>query len=258
MTELTQIETDGSTLTDILLIEDDPAVAESLRRAIERSGMQMSWASTGLEAMTLKRAIKPQIVLLDMSLPDTNGIVLIKWLVEQADCGVIVVSGSTEEADRVVALELGADDYVSKPPNMRELIARMRAVHRRTPMRRLPAPVSSPASTGGLHLDSHRRTVHGPDGARITLTAAEFDVLEALSLARGQVVSRHDLSTGALRRPWQPDDRSVDQLILNLRQKLHPDPDGISLIESIRGRGYLLRLTADLPGSTKSQPDRRS
>ena len=236
----------GSTTTlgvlRILLIEDDQAVGEALQRGIERAGMQARWAKSGAEAMALKSSFLPDLVLVDLELPDTNGLVLIKWLVDQGNCGVIVVSGAGDLADRVVGLELGADDYVAKPASIRELVARIRAVHRRVSQRISPERSHAALSTGGVRIDPARRTVHAPTGERIALTAAEYAVLEALSLAQGQVVSRDQLSETALHRPWQAEDRSIDQIVLNLRQKLPPDADGKSLIQSIRGSGYLLRL----------------
>ncbi len=227
----------------IMLIEDDQAVGEALQQGIKRAGMEACWAKTGADAITLRTSFLPDVVLVDLQLPDTNGLVLIKWLVDQGNCGVIVVSGAGEMADRVVGLELGADDYIGKPPSMRELVARIRAVHRRV-SQRFPAERHAVAlSAGGIRIDPDQRTVHGPTGERIALTSAEYAVLKALSLAHGQVVSRDQLSETALHRRWQAEDRSIDQLILNLRQKLPSDADGKSLIQSIRGSGYLLRLT---------------
>jgi DNA-binding response OmpR family regulator len=227
-----------------MLIEDDQAIGAALQRGIERAGMQACWAKTGGDAVALKASFLPDVALVDLELPDTNGLVLIKWLVDQGNCGVIVVSGAADMADRVIGLELGADDYVAKPPTMRELVARIRAVHRRVSQRILSEPHHAALSAGGIRIDPNRRTVHGPTGERIVLTAAEYTVLEALSLAQGQVVSRDRLSETALHRRWRPEDRSIDQLVLNLRQKLPSDADGKSLIESIRGSGYLLRPTA--------------
>ncbi len=229
----------------VMLIEDDEAVAETLKQSIERAGMPASWASTGADAIAMKPEFRPDVVLVDLELPDTSGIVLIKWLVEQRDCGVIVVSGIGDVADRVIGLELGADDYVAKPPNLRELIARIRAVHRRSSARMPNEPEAAqagPVTAGGVRLDRARRAVHGADGERIALTSAEYGVLDQLFGAQGKVVSRDEISQAVLNRPWRPEDRSVDQLILNLRQKLALDADGQSPIQSIRGSGYLLRL----------------
>ena len=234
----------GETLATlrIMLIEDDQAVGAALLRAIDRAGMQTAWASSGAEAMDMKPRFNPDVVLVDLELPDTSGIVLIKWLVDQRDCGVIVVSGLGDDADRIVGLELGADDYIAKPPNMRELVARIRAVHRRTGHVARPQREAQSFARGGVRLDCASRTVHGADGKLIKLTGAEFSTLETLFAAEGQVVTRDQLSQTALHRPWRAEDRSVDQLVLNLRNKLPLDADGQSLIQSVRGSGYLLRL----------------
>ena len=228
-----------------MMVEDEQMVGEAVRRALERAGMQVSWAMSGSEAVSQKESFKPEIVLVDLELPDVNGVDLIRWLVNTKDCGVIVVSGAGDETDRIVGLELGADDYVSKPPVMRELVARIRAVHRRT-AQRVAEPAEAAAglvTVGGIQIDHMRRIVSGPDGKRIALTGAEYATLEVLARAQGQVLSRDEISRAALRRPWRPDDRSVDQLVLALRQKLAPGTNGQEVIESIRGSGYLLRVS---------------
>ncbi len=239
----------------ILLIEDNAPVAETLLKFIERSGMRTAWAQTGAEAMELKASFMPDVVLVDLELPDTNGVELIAWLVGLRDCGIIVVSGRGEEAERIVGLELGADDYVAKPPQLRELVARIRAVHRRAQPRTVASMAeSSPALTapqpaplpqfGQWKLDIPRRAVTGEDGRPAPVTAAEFAVLQELALANGQPVSRERLSEVALRRPWRPDDRSIDQLVFSLRRKLGDGDGGTRLIQSVRGAGYIL-----IPGS---------
>jgi DNA-binding response OmpR family regulator len=194
--------------------------------------------------MALRATFKPDVVLVDLELPDTNGVDLISWFAEQQTCGVIVVSGMGEEADRIVGLELGADDYIVKPPRMREMIARIRAVHRRVNRReetKLSPKTRDTFVVGPIRINILLRTVTGGDGKRLQLTSAEFTLLEVLAAANGQAVSRDALSEAALRRPWRPEDRSVDQLVFSLRQKLPPDEGGGALIHSIRGAGYLLR-----------------
>ena len=228
----------------VLLIEDDEAVAQAMVRSIERSGMSVVCASTGARGMALRATFKPDVVLVDLELPDTNGVDLISWFAEQDTCGVIVVSGMGEEADRIVGLELGADDYIVKPPRMREMIARIRAVHRRVNRKEEPKLSLKPRETlvvGPIRINVLLRTVTGEDGKRLQLTSAEFTLLEVLASANGQAVSRDTLSEAALRRPWRPEDRSVDQLVFSLRQKLPADEGGGALIHSIRGAGYLLR-----------------
>jgi DNA-binding response OmpR family regulator len=228
----------------VLLIEDDEAVAQAMVRGIERSGMSVVCAPTGARGMALRATFKPDVVLVDLELPDTNGVDLISWFAEQQTCGVIVVSGMGEEADRIVGLELGADDYIVKPPRMREMIARIRAVHRRVNKREETKLSPKPRETlvvGPIRINLLHRTVTSDDGKRLQLTSAEFTLLEVLAAANGQAVSRDALSEAALRRPWRPEDRSVDQLVFSLRQKLPPDEGGGPLIHSIRGAGYLLR-----------------
>lgn len=238
-------ETDGMLSNPrVLLIEDDDAVAQAMVRSIERSGMSVMCASTGAKGMSLKGSFNPDVVLVDLELPDTNGVDLIGFFAETRNCGIIVVSGMGEEADRIVGLELGADDYIVKPPRMREMIARIRAVHRRVNKRE--EPKLSPRSrdtfvVGPIRINVLLRSVTTQNGARIQLTSAEFTLLEVLAHANGQAVSRDTLSEAALRRPWRPEDRSVDQLVFSLRHKLPADEGGVTLIHSIRGAGYLLR-----------------
>ncbi len=231
------------------MIEDNPAVAETLQKFIERSGMRTAWAQTGAKAMELKRTFMPDVVLVDLELPDTNGVHLIGWLSNMQDCGIIVVSGRSEEAERIVGLELGADDYIAKPPQLREMVARIRAVHRRSHLRTAArgdshaastAPVMHPVQVGPWRIDLQRRAVNDAEGRPLAVTAAEFAALQELVLAGGQPVSRERLSETALRRPWRAEDRSIDQLIFSLRRKLGDGEGGARMIQSVRGAGYIL------------------
>ena len=234
----------------VLLIEDNPGVAETLQKFIERSGMRTAWAQTGAKAMELKRSFMPDVVLVDLELPDTNGVHLIGWLSNMQDCGIIVVSGRSEEAERIVGLELGADDYIAKPPQLREMVARIRAVHRRSHYRAAArgdqraaaaaAPAMHPVQVGPWRIDLQRRAVNDADNRPLAVTAAEFAALQELVLAGGQPVSRERLSETALRRPWRPEDRSIDQLIFSLRRKLGDGEGGARMIQSVRGAGYIL------------------
>jgi DNA-binding response OmpR family regulator len=226
----------------VLLIEDNPAVAETIRRFIERSGMRTAWAPTGSLGMELTRSFAPDVVLVDLELPDMNGVTLISWLASEHDCGVIVVSGRSEETERVVGLELGADDYVSKPVQMRELVARIRAVFRRTHARSQARPKLGHAvhQVGRYRVDLQRRSVIDAEDRAVPLTGAEFTSLQCLLEAAGEPVSRERLSEVALRRPWRPEDRSIDQLIFSLRRKLNDADPAQRLIQSVRGAGYML------------------
>jgi len=229
----------------VLIIDDDIEAAETIQRALQRSGMQAVLAHTGADAVALKRDHSPHVALVDLDLPDVNGEALIRWLVGQRDCGIIVVSGYADEQNRVLTLELGADDYVAKPPNLRELAARVRAVHRR--MRERPAPEREAVNgqlvpVGDYVVDLHTRQIRDRAGQRVDVTAAEFAVMAALIEAKGAPVSRGRLSELALRRPWRSDDRGVDQLIFGLRQKMAMADKDRRFIQSIRNEGYVLNL----------------
>jgi DNA-binding response OmpR family regulator len=237
----------------ILLIEDDQAMGQTLIGVMERAGMHTAWAKTGADGLRLRAEFLPDVVLVDLNLPDTDGIALVTWLAQHGDCGVIVVSGLGEEADRILGLELGADDYVAKPPQLREMLARIRAVHRRVKLRSLTRPENKASQTftvGRIRIDVSHRAVYTLDGEHINLTAAEFAALETMLAAKGQPVSRDQLCQAALHRPWRVEDRSVDQLIFNLRHKLPGSDEDGRLIHSIRGAGYLLaagQTTAPVP-----------
>ena len=235
----------------VLIVEDDDDVSRTMELFLTRCGMRVALARTGAEAFALKAEIKPDVVLVDLSLPDTNGINLITWLVREADCGIIVVSGASEEAERVVGIEVGADDYVTKPPAMRELAARIRAVHRRVVLRAPAARDEAPTRVdlgdetvmlGGVRIDTRRRQATDAAGRPVPLTFAEFRALTLLLESRGEPVSRERICELALNRKLGFEDRSVDQLILNIRKKLGEDDDGRRMISSVRGAGYALHV----------------
>ena len=234
----------------VMLIEGDKTLAMRLLQAMERAGFSASWAKTGTDSLSLKATLRPDVVLMDLAFSDMSGMALLTRLAEARDCGIIVISGMNDEADRIVGLELGADDYMAKPPGLRELVARIRAVHRRVSTRaRAPATPQavSVLHVGPIRINVERRTVHTAEGRRVTLTSAEFSVLERLANAAGTAVSRYDLSKATLGRPQLAGSRSVDQLVFNLRQKLPTDEGGIVLIQSIRGIGYWLRAPDRAP-----------
>jgi two-component system OmpR family response regulator len=212
--------------------------------------MKVSWAQTGADAMRQKDSFRPDIVLVDLELPDMDGVKLIEWLAARQDCGIIVVSGRGEEIERVGGIEKGADDYITKPVAMHELVARIRAVHRRAQRAAPPAPPAAAPSNlvmiGSMRVDLQRRTVTDPDGALVHLTTAEFATLVALVDAAPNPVARETICQLALRRPFQAEDRGVDQLILNLRRKLFADEASHNIIISVRGAGYAIATGREL------------
>ncbi len=232
----------------VLIVEDNQPVGETIQRFLERSGMSTVWAQTGTRAYELKTQFQPDVVLVDLELPDVSGGALIEWLATQQDCGIIVVSSRAEEGERLVGLELGADDYVAKPAQLRELVARIRAVHRRAQRRATsePAQPRTPPVPVTVHrigpyrVDTRARSVTMKDGQIVPLTGAEFMVLQMLLEADGQPVSRTTLCDQALRRPWRAEDRSIDQLVFHLRRKLSEADSNGRLIQAVRGAGYFL------------------
>jgi DNA-binding response OmpR family regulator len=241
----------------VLLVEDDPDVAQTLRRFIERNGLKIIWARNGAEAVRLKDSGRPDIVLVDLTLPDVDGGTLVRRFAAQQDCGVIVVSGRSEEVERIVGIELGADDYVTKPVPLRELLARIRAVHRRSHRRTIVArptptepaaadPGPSEVMLGSVRVDLRRRLALAGGTTPVHLTSAEFAALEQLIRSAPQPVSRDQICTHALRRPFHAEDRGVDQLILSLRRKLFADDSALSVIVSVRGQGYAIAADREL------------
>ena len=216
----------------ILLVEDEDAIAEPLATGLRREGFSVERAATGGAAL---EAEAPDLVLLDLRLPDIDGIDVCRTLRAKSDVPIIVVTARGEEADRVVGLELGADDYVVKPFALRELIARIRAVLRRTASHG-NGDGSRPMHVGGLELDerSRRATL---DGIELGLTPKEFEILAALVRDPGAVLSRRRLLEEVWQTTWYGSAKTIDVHVGALRRKLG-DP---GWIETVRGVGFRLR-----------------
>jgi len=228
----------------VLLIEADVAAVRACMDGLKQAGMQVVWARDGATGTALGARLRPDIVLIGLRLPDMQSVALVGRLVEPRNCGVIVLSDTQDEAARIASLEAGADDYLAKSAAVPDMIARVRAVHRRVNVRTSCSPMVSiepVLAIGPIRVNPQYRSVHTTDGRRVNLTSAEYTLLETLIRANGAAVSRDRLSEAALRRPWRAEDRSVDQLVFNLRQKLPMDEDGDMLIQSIRGAGYWMR-----------------
>ena len=215
----------------VLLVEDDDSIAEPLAEGLRREGFTVVCAATGAEALA---AEEPDIVLLDLRLPDVDGFTVCRELRARSEVPIIVVSARGEEVDRVVGLELGADDYVVKPFGLRELIARIRAVSRRSGGRR---ETTDDVVAGSIHIDlrAHRVNVGGEE---VHLTGKEFDLLVLLARNGGAVVDRERILREVWHTTWYGSSKTVDVHVAALRRKLG-DP---ALIETVRGIG--LRLVA--------------
>jgi DNA-binding response OmpR family regulator len=227
---------DPEPLIHILLVEDDARLAALTREYLERHGVAVGSEADGERGLRAALAQRFDAVLLDLMLPGLGGLEVCRRIRERSDVPIIMVTARTEEADRVMGLESGADDYLPKPFSPRELLARVRAVVRRS--RGRAGPAQRPVDTGGLHLDpgSRRATL---DGRPLELTGYEFALLYALADRAGQVLGRErlmELATGSAEEAF---DRSIDVHVSRLRQKLGDDARAPRRIRTVRGLGYL-------------------
>lgn len=210
----------------VLVVEDDPAVAEPLVEGLRRHGLDV--VHVGLAAQVLDAARDVDVVLLDLGLPDDDGLNVLRIVRAACEVPIIIVTARGDETDRVVGLELGADDYVVKPFSVRELSARVRAVSRR---RRVEPPLES----GRVSIDRSRRRATC-DGSALDLTAKEFDLLAVLAEEPGRVVPRQELLSRVWDPVWHGSGKTLDVHVSSLRRKL-ADP---TLVETVRGVGYRL------------------
>lgn len=221
----------------VLVVDDDPDVGFVLQRFLASQGFEVAIAPDGTSARQAMQAPSFDLVLLDLGLPDGNGLALMTELRMRWSGPVIIVSGRGESTERAVGLELGADDFVSKPFDLRELLARMRSVLRRA---RTAEAKGDRLSFDGLALSPETRRLSGRDGADVPLTSGEFALLSAFLERPNQVLTRDHLLNVLHGRDAGPFDRSIDVQIGRLRRKIERDPANPSLIQSVRGAGYLL------------------
>jgi two-component system response regulator RegX3 len=219
----------------VLLVEDDHPVTESLRRGLGRYGFEVDWVTDGRSALAAEPC---DLVLLDLGLPDTDGLDVCRELRARGSVPIIVISARAEEIDRVVGLELGADDYVSKPFGMREVIARIRAVLRRAGMvaetDRDRAPAES-ALSARLVVDRWARRVRR-DGQEVTLTPREYDLLAFLSTDPGRLFTREEIMEAVWDTNWFGPTKTLDVHVGSLRRKV----GDVLAIETVRGVGFRL------------------
>ena len=222
----------------ILVVEDEESITTPLAEALERDGFHAEVAHTVADGLAKGRAARPDLVLLDIGLPDGSGLDVCRELRATSSVPIIILSARGEEADRVVGLELGADDYVVKPFSARELIARIRAVLRRTAAP--AAPHDGPIEIGGVRLDPARREVT-LDGAPVDLARKEFDLLALLMREAGTVVQRERLIDEVWDVNWFGSTKTLDVHVSALRKKL-----GQGLIHTVRGVGFRFAAPEEL------------
>lgn len=229
-------------MSNILIIDDDQELVELLRTYLGSEGFSISTSQTGSDGLEAARAKAVDLVILDVMLPNMNGFDVLKHLRAHSQVPVIMLTARGEEVDRIVGFELGADDYLPKPFKPRELLARIRAVLRRTGGDRQQAVSEEVLGTGDIEMHVNGRTVRR-SGEQLELTEVEFQLLEVLLRSPGKVVPRQDLALKALGRHLSYDDRSLDVHLSHLRKKLGPRHDGGERIRTVRGTGYLYLLT---------------
>lgn len=228
----------NTSLSSVLIVDDDRELAQMLTEYLTAEGFAITVAHDGNTALNKLAASKYDLVILDVMLPSLNGFDVLRSLRQTLSVPVIMLTAHGTDVDRIVGLELGADDYLAKPFNPRELVARMRAVLRRFTTRD-PGSPSPPIVVGQLRLDPATFGVT-LEGRQIRLTGTEFRVLEMLMRTPGQVQSRDLLTERVLGRKLTPYDRSIDTHVSNLRRKLGLGVPGLPEIRSIRGTGYVL------------------
>jgi len=227
----------------VLIVDDDASIREMLAEYFASHGFVTAQAEDGTTMRDAIERATPDIVLLDLRLPREDGLTLARYLRERYDVGIIMVTGSGEVVDRIVGLEVGADDYVTKPFDPRELLARVKSVLRRTQARPASEPTGGAATQrvafGCCRLDLGSHQLFDDAGHEIPITSMEFDLLKVFAEHPGKALSRDRILTLTRNREWDPYDRSIDIRIARLRRKVEADPENPQVIRTVRGVGYM-------------------
>ena len=250
-------QAEGSALPEVLVVDDEPELRALLAEYFGRHGFAVRTAADAAEARRAVAEQAPALAILDINMPGENGLSLARWLREaHPRVGLVMLTTAGESVDRIVGLELGADDYLPKPFEVRELLARVRAVLRRAavvadaqhagsgPPPAPPAAAPSPTgsrrvSFGGCQLDLDERRLRGADGADIDISAAEFDLLALFARHPNRPLNRDQIMEQAHNRGWDVFDRSIDLRVMRLRRKIERNPDKPELIKTVRNVGYV-------------------
>ena len=232
----------------IAVLDDEIDITQLLANYLQSHGFRVTQLHNGPSLMALMDSDPADLVLLDLGLPGEDGFSIARRTRENWRCGLVIVTGRGDAVDKVVGLEVGADDYVTKPFDLRELVARVKAV-----LRRLAAPLAVPASSrptglasadrlrfAGWQLDLAARSLTNPQGQNVPLTGGEFDLLCAFARHSGRVLSRDFLLEQTRGREATPFDRTIDVQVGRLRKKIEANPDDPQIVKSVRGAGYIL------------------
>ena len=224
-------------MTTILLIEDEVDLAKVLKSYLEKGGYEVAFAARGDAGLALWKQVKPDLVLLDLNLPGMDGLEILKEIRKAGDIPIIVTTARIEEMDRLIGLEIGADDYISKPYSPREVVARVKTVLRRTGPKQSKTNIMR---VDDLLVDQDSHTVELA-GEPIELTPSEFNLLTVLASHPGRVFSRGQLLEAALGTGYEGYERTIDAHIKNIRSKLKEDIRDKKYIETVHGVGYRFR-----------------
>lgn len=221
----------------VLVVDDEKPLAQMIATYLTRAGFTTTEAHSGIQAVDDARRLDPDVVVLDLGLPELDGLEVCRRIRTFSDCYILMLTARGAEEDKITGLTTGADDYITKPFSIRELVTRVHAVLRRPRTGPTALPVTTPVVLGELVIDlvAHEVRVRG---AAVALTRTEFDLLVALAIRPGQVMTRHDLVTEVWDTTWVGDERIVDVHLGNLRRKLGTAAHGSGFIDTIRGVGY--------------------
>jgi two-component system phosphate regulon response regulator OmpR len=228
----------------IVVVDDEPEICEMLADYLGHAGFEVSTAEDGRAMRRILEERAADLVILDINMPGEDGLSLARYLRANSKVGIVMLTAAGEVVDRIVGLEMGADDYLAKPVDMRELLARIRAVLRRSPAGPAPAGEERPAPThkvrlGACELDLDAHRLYAIDGEEVPITSMEFDLLKAFAEHPNRVLSRDQLLDLAHNKDWEPFDRSIDIRIARLRRKIESDPAKPQVIKTVRGAGYI-------------------
>ena len=235
----------------VVVCDDEVDIRDTLREYLERRGYRVTAAADGEQLRALVDKEPINIVILDINMPGEDGLSLARFLHQRGDVSIIMLTASGDVVDRIVGLEMGADDYLAKPVDLRELHARIKSVLRRSQRGdRRASPTVSPSGHqtvqfGQCTLDLDAHKLFDADGTEIDITAMEFSLMKVFARNAGRVLNRDQLMDQAHDRDWEPFDRSVDIRISRLRRKIEKDPAKPAIIRTVRGMGYIFDPAKD-------------